>query len=96
MNQRMNEEKNALPMTRGQIENFIKENYKTKLTSLFTSLQLLLTVFDKSISFLPSKCKNKQIMNNRSKESYRGNMHITVSSILNLTISSCILYFFKQ
>ena len=68
MNQRMNEEKNALPMTRGQIENFIKENYKTKLTSLFTSLQLLLSVFDKSIiTFLLTKCKCKLIINNHKK-----------------------------
>ena len=40
MNKRMNEEKSALPMTRGQIENFIKRNGKTYFTALFTTSQL--------------------------------------------------------
>ena len=31
MNKRMNEEKSALPMTRGQIENFIKTRDQEKL-----------------------------------------------------------------
>ena len=42
MNKRMNEEKSALPMTRGQIENFIIRNGKTYFTALFTTSQLIL------------------------------------------------------